>query len=256
MAKATAHCTCEICGSEFKKTTTKMNCQQADAWVKWAEENITVCSSCFGKQMHQEEKDAGLVAKVRTGNPCGRSDEVWIVLFGDTYPIKDDLKKCGAVWTDACPQSDGMTGALFAEFSMRRPMKRWAVRLDDLGKLSGKIAELEGLGFTFQFPSKESIATYRAIRAEVNERRVAEQAERKAALDALGPKPKYSDEIRSFFPDGTTGNRKFYGKAGKYRIYISGKEICVTDAQKAEMEKTLESRDAWEARKKEIMQGA
>lgn len=139
---------------------------------------------------------------------------------------------------------------------MCRPMKRWAVRLDNLGELSGKIAELEKLGFTVQFPSEESIAVYRAIRAEVDERRVAEQAERKAALDALGPKPQYSDEIRSFFPDGTTWNRKFYGKAGKDRIYISGKEVCITDAQKAEMEKTLESRDAWEARKKEIMRGA
>lgn len=79
---------------------------------------------------------------------------------------------------------------------------------------------------------------------------VAEQAERKAALDALGPKPEYSDEMRSFFPNGTTWNRKFYGKAGKYRIYISGKEVSVTDAQKSEMEKALESRDAWEARKK------
>ncbi len=189
------------------------------------------------------------------GDPYGRSDDVWIDLYGDTYPIKDDLKKRGAVWTDDCPQSDGMADVLLSGFSMRRPMNRWAIRLDNLEKLSGKIAELEELGFTVQFPSKESIAAYRAIRAKVDGRNAAEQAERKAALDALGSKPQYSDEIQAFFPAGTTWNRKFYGKAGKYRVYISGKEVNVTDAQKDEMEKTLESRDAWEASKQEIMQG-
>lgn len=44
------------------------------------------------------------------------------------------------------------------------------------------------------------------------------------------------------------------------QLYVDGrqfrKEVCITDAQKAEMEKNLESRDAWEARKKEIMRGA
>ena len=104
MAKATAHCRCEICGSEFEKTATKANRRDADSWVEWAEENYTVCPSCWGKQKQQEEKNAGLIAKVRLGNPYVESDSVWIVMFGDLFPIKEDLKQCGAIWTENYPE--------------------------------------------------------------------------------------------------------------------------------------------------------
>ena len=147
---------------------------------------------------------------------------------------------------------------------MSRPLKRWAICLNDIEQLPDAVEKLERLGFTIQFPEEGVITTYRLIHNEIKKKQAAEQekkaaaqaqkeAEQKAALEALGPKPAYSEEIHSFFPAGTTWNRKFYGKSGKYRVYISGKEVFITDEQKKEMEATLEARDAWEDKKAAIL---
>ena len=106
MAKAIAKCTCETCGAIFEKVATKNNRTEADNWVAWAEENITECPSCAGKRLHEQEIAEGLVAKIRMGSPYLEKTEVWAVLFGDTYAIKDELKAIGARWTDEYPDDD------------------------------------------------------------------------------------------------------------------------------------------------------
>lgn len=264
MAIATACCKCEICDREFEKTAVKKNRREADEWEAWAEKHITVCPSCYGKQQQQKEKNAGLVAKIRFGNPYGNEEAVWVVLHGDTYSIKDKLKEIGAIWTDAYPDSDSAGGVLLSGLSTRRPMKRWAILLSDLDRLPDKVELLEDIGFSVELPNDDAVATYRIIRADVQKQKAAQRAEQEAAkekkwleqqkaLDELGPKPSYSDEIRAFFPVGTTWNRKFYGKPGKYRVYISGQEVFITNDQKAEMEQTLNARDAWEEKKEAIL---
>ena len=265
MAKVTAVCKCDICGCEFEKTSTKANRREADAWAAWAKQNFTVCPSCYGKQKRQEEKEAGLIAKIRLGDPYGTEDTFWIVLFGETYEIKDKLKEIGARWTNAYPDSDNAIGVLMSGLSMKRPMNRWAIPLSDLEALPEKVRLLENMGFAIESPGDDVFIAYKTIRAEVKKRKEAEQAEQNAikekkrmeqqkALEALGPKPVYSDEIHTFFPTGSTWNRKFYGKPGKYRVYISGQEVSITDEQKAEMEQTLKDREAWDEKRKAILE--
>ena len=50
MAKATAFCTCEICGNEFQKTK-QLASKQIDSWVDWVKENITICPECELEQV-------------------------------------------------------------------------------------------------------------------------------------------------------------------------------------------------------------
>lgn len=47
MAVGVARCTCERCGARFEKRATRANRREADSWVEWAEENITVCPDCY-----------------------------------------------------------------------------------------------------------------------------------------------------------------------------------------------------------------
>lgn len=47
MAVGVASCTCERCGARFEKRATRANRREADSWVAWAEENITVCPDCY-----------------------------------------------------------------------------------------------------------------------------------------------------------------------------------------------------------------
>ena len=63
MAKATAICTCEICGETFIKTAIKNNRRAADSWTDWAVHNFTVCGDCEQKQ--REAKAAALAEKAQ-----------------------------------------------------------------------------------------------------------------------------------------------------------------------------------------------
>lgn len=51
MAKATAHCTCKTCGTEFTKEKVCGNRTDADNWERWAENNIDTCPDCYKKEM-------------------------------------------------------------------------------------------------------------------------------------------------------------------------------------------------------------
>ena len=108
MAKATAECKCRICGTTFTKV--KRNCynrKEADSWERWAESNFDLCPSCWGKEKVKEEKEAGLIAKVRLEMPYtvlhGDTPRICFVTYGDTYPIKDKLKEIGAVYSEDYP---------------------------------------------------------------------------------------------------------------------------------------------------------
>lgn len=46
MAKATANCTCTVCGKKFEQVKILRNCKEAESWQKWAEDNIDMCPEC------------------------------------------------------------------------------------------------------------------------------------------------------------------------------------------------------------------
>ena len=47
MAKATVTCRCRICGKTFEHTKDCYNRTDANAYEQWAEQNITVCPTCY-----------------------------------------------------------------------------------------------------------------------------------------------------------------------------------------------------------------
>lgn len=266
MAKATATLTCKFCGKEFEKTAIKYNRREADDWIKWAEANFDTCPSCYHKKCVEEEKAAGLIAKVRFGSPYEDSEWAWFILHGDTFPIKEDLKKLGAWWTDEYPDQDNSTGAtLLYGLSMQRPLKRWAIRCPlNETKVAEIQSKLEAIGFCCVLPSAETIQLWHSVRAESqrmkNEKAHKEAAEKSekeraiaSALAELGPKPEYPDEIKALWPDGATWNGKIYGRSKHYSVYFNGQKIDLTDEQADIMEKAYAARLDWAAKRKEIM---
>lgn len=63
MARATAICTCSVCGKTFEKSTIRNNRRDADSWVEWAEKAYTVCPECEQKEL--EAKAAELAGQAR-----------------------------------------------------------------------------------------------------------------------------------------------------------------------------------------------
>lgn len=70
MAKATAMCKCDKCGSEFVATATKYSRKEADSWEAWARDNYTTCSDCYQKE-REEKKQAEAAAQAEQLNGFG-----------------------------------------------------------------------------------------------------------------------------------------------------------------------------------------
>ena len=50
MAKATAICTCKVCGCKFEKTAVRSNRRDATSWEEWAERTFDICPECERKE--------------------------------------------------------------------------------------------------------------------------------------------------------------------------------------------------------------
>lgn len=263
MAKATATCTCKICGNQFTKTATKANRKDADSWVEWAEAHFDVCPACYAKQAAEKEKAEGLVAKVRLGNPYNEKMDVWFVLFGDTYPLREQLKAIGGRFTDEYPaEKSTLGGSLFFGMSTKLPMKRWAIYcLADKGHEVEQ--KLSGLGFQLQYPSQETQDMWRRVHAEATAQRETKRAEKEKAaaerekeksekLTALGPMPTWPKNILAVWPASARWNGKIYGRPGSYSVYFGGEKVDLTDTQKEALEKAQAARAAWRKKKEEI----
>ena len=64
MAKATAYCKCETCGTEFTRTADKGLRAEADSWALWAADHYTECPACYAKRMRSEEPKNPITALV------------------------------------------------------------------------------------------------------------------------------------------------------------------------------------------------
>lgn len=63
MARATAICTCSVCGRKFEKSTVRNNRREADNWVEWAEKAYTTCPEC--EQKEREARAAELAKQAQ-----------------------------------------------------------------------------------------------------------------------------------------------------------------------------------------------
>ncbi len=83
MAKATAHCTCERCGSEFIKEKTCHNRREADDYEAWAERNITVCPECYRTEM----------AEIRASEMAKRKEALKAIILPAIEGVSEKQKR-------------------------------------------------------------------------------------------------------------------------------------------------------------------
>lgn len=245
MAKATAICTCATCGDTFRKEKACYNRREADEFEAWAVDNITECPSCYGKRMAEAEKAEGLRFTIRLNHDY-HAPYVSFVLFGDTMPIKDDIKAMRYLWSSEYPEGNSMLDLL----SIREPKKRWnKIVPADGEKIAAEMKALSDKGFTpFDIPSANVIAEH-IVRLE----NAAKRREEKIQHD-LGPKPEYPDAIRAKWPEGYTWNGKVYGRSGSYCVYFApkcsrdGVKAALTDEEADAIQSIYKARAEWENR--------
>lgn len=77
MAKASAVCTCKVCGKEFAKEKICYNRREADNFEEWAKENCTECPDCYKARIEAEqvEKSGALKEKYNLPEIVGVSEK-------------------------------------------------------------------------------------------------------------------------------------------------------------------------------------
>lgn len=272
MAKATAHCTCRVCGKEFIKE--KRNCynrREADSWESWAERNYNLCQSCWIEEQKQLEKDAGFIAKPRLENPYvdygkDRFPRMAFVLYGDTCSIKDTIKAIGGVWTDDYPSEDsqfagGILGNLFD-----RNYKRWVV-WSTFDEYESVVKKLSDAGFNVENVDKLVLAMWlsnikkiRQMREKDKELKEKEDERKKkkeeeialAITEKIGNLPTWPQLIKDKWVEGAKWNGKVYGNKGNKSVYFDGEKVGLTDEEAELMVQTKKARDEWRAQKKAL----
>lgn len=222
--------------------------------IEWYEHEA-LCPDCYKAEMKKKDKEMGLVADVRfnTHSVLGgtsQEDEIAIVFYGDTYPYKDKIRELGAVWTDYQP-AQGVLNNLI----MGGPNYKSWVLFTSLDKFEETIKKVEHIATVKNYPTDVDIAMHLSMKQRQSEKEEEKQEENKKRLDALGPKPEWPEEISKVWPEGGTWNCKFYGKPGKWKIYIKNQEIQLTDELKEQMEEVYKKRLEWKKKKEEIERG-
>ena len=109
-------------------------------WMKGS----ALCPECYKEQRRREEKEMGLVVKIRIDHVAKlvEGEARMVAVFeGDTYPHKDDIKALGARWTEEYP-SDNPLKTLTG---MAIQPKRWCLWFG-LGEVEDTLARIEGVG--------------------------------------------------------------------------------------------------------------
>jgi hypothetical protein len=144
MARAIAHCTCNVCGTTFERIGYRHSRDEADSWQKYVEENFTLCTDCWKKQKEEERKALGLVCDIYVNIDLTRQKGMvmcTLVADGDTYPHKDELKNLGYRWGSANPAS----GALGDWLGAKESRMAWS-KSSPIEKVQELYAEFESIG--------------------------------------------------------------------------------------------------------------
>lgn len=267
MSRGTAHCTCRSCGVKFDKELYTHGAGASKALrekIEWAESGgIDLCTDCWKQEKREKEKAAGLTCKILLGNAMEENPTIYAVFGGDAYSHKDELKALGAYFTDDYPTG----GALIDAIGLGYVPKAWVMRFRNLESLREDLIKLESdlapLGCILKYPSDDDRRFWSDLHAfalsERKKRRENEdaaKAEREAAkqtaLEELGPKPAFPERIMALWPAGGCWNGTVYGKPGKRRVYLGGKEVNISDEEATAMSTILAARKKWQCKKDEI----
>lgn len=166
---------------------------------------------------------------------------VLIIFGGNTKQNKEKIKELGADWTHEYPSEGDF-------MNTRKSGFRWVIRCNT-NEIGTKLLEIKKIGAKINnLPSKTDISSYLHTLKEY------ETVKRKyhLAIEELGAIPSWSSEINDIWPEEARWNGKFYGKSGKWCVYLSNEKIDLTDEQNKSMEETMNQRNLWKKKKNEI----
>lgn len=137
-----------------------------------------------------------------------------------------------------------------------RRRRFWARGPGD-GLLSPQITaacnEIVAIGGTCVVPPDDEKQLYAELLADGKKEAEIRRERYAAALEQLGPKPEYPQDVADIFSGGHW-NGTFYGGPGNWSVYINGEKRALTDEQKRAKKKIGKARAEWNARAAEIKQ--
>lgn len=178
-----------------------------------------LCRKCYKEKIDAENKAKGLIFNA-TVLPYINVDDGGILLSvwfsGDTLPHKDDIKALDYHWGEREAAND-----LFATYVPKCWQK--TISLDNLEE---EVEKAISVGAKSLVSDKGLFATMNYHIALEKQEKWKEQQERIKAIN----RPKVPSLI-----SGHRWNRKIYGKAGNWSVYLDGEKVLVTDEQAEEL---------------------
>ena len=195
-----------------------------------------MCTECYAEHLREQERKRGLVFNATVMPIIDEGDgsilvNVWYE--GDTMPHKDEIKELGYRWSERISAQDSL--------SFKRPPLCWnkTIRYDELEKEAAQAVALGAASIVAESGLFASIN----YRIAVNKQNEWQQKQEK--INAV---------VKTDVPELVSGrkwNKKIYGKAGGYMVYLDGDKICITDEQADVLKRYLEQKDMYD---KEISQ--
>lgn len=250
MARATAICTCRKCGAKFEKATTMRNRRDANIWESWAEDHFDLCPDCDRQARWEREKANGLIVKFCLDYDAAINGKFACVAVVTNcgYDYKEQLKDLGYIWVNNRPgHNPGDLGNVLYD-----GQRCWAKRVARDG-ITAACNEIVAIGGTCVVPPDDEKQLYAELLADGKKKAEIRRERYAAALEQLGPKPEYPQDVADIFSGGHW-NGTFYGGPGNWSVYINGEKRALTDEQKRAKKKIGKARAEWNARAAEIKQ--
>lgn len=254
MSEVFAYCTCIECGKKFEIKSVQHNAEEARDWQAWVKENIRICPNCYTQQSRKVQYAAGLRYDVRLDYLAERR-MVWIVLFGDLFEKKEELKEMGFRWSGTYPDP-GTTRGMSSVYPQP---KRWVIStqyryLDEI------TSQLQDLGFQEGIlPEAIDLEIWNDVYSEREEKKQKADAAQQRALDRLGPEPEIPETFRGLIPEGAFWNGKVYGHPGGFCIYVQkdgrkkGEKVPIADDCAEELQTLGATLTEWREKAKTVL---
>lgn len=225
MARATAICTCRVCGNQFTKTATKYNRREADSWEEWAVQNYDLCPTCWGAEQRRKEAEQPLTLEVFI-DPY--SQQIILMFTGNTKPVKDQINSLGYFWGQK--PSTGIFGVL--DSSTRYVWSKIISNPDDLKK------EFDAAKILNPVLKNNITSVDLAMYAQVHTEKQAKEDAINAEIAKLAKpeRPTAMDLIHGRW------NGKIYGKSGNKTVYLNDNKTSLSDEDAEAIEKYCSER--------------
>lgn len=251
MTIARVTCTCATCGKQFSKEKKFHKSPDATEWESWASGYYDMCPSCYLKA-HPKQSKIYLSARFNLYQRNRKSAEdcaIAYIIEGDTRSYIDKLKRMGAIYTDEYPSSNSLNDTI----DYKSSYKAWVIysNLNNMENVFDDILTNFGAFVrSCETPTQADLDKYHEI---MNSRKKLKE-EMDQEISALGYMPEWPKEIKSKWTQETFWNGKFYGKSGKWSIYLNGEKIDVSDQLKDQIEMVVDARKIWCNQKEEILE--